>query len=724
MSSVIDDLDLGKPRKTPHIQQSEASECGLACLAMVAGAHGYLTDLGSLRQQFSLSLKGATLKQLIDVAERIGFNARPLRGELDALAHLALPAILHWDLNHFVVLTKISGVGGRRRYHIHDPAGDFLALDRSQMSKHWTGVALELMKSESFQPKIEQRKLGITQLWSSMTGFWQTMRQILFLSIVIQAAALAAPFYLQISIDTAYPAFDTDLLLVLALGFGGLALINLITTWLRSLVLLNLNNALSYQIIVNLFRHLVRLPLPWFEKRHVGDIISRFGSTQPITQLLSNGMITSLIDGIMAFITLGLMYIYSPILASIALVSLLLYLLLRLAFFQALRFRNVSTITTAAAEQSVFIESMRGIAAVKAFGQEGNRQRLWQKKKADAINASVRLGRLSVGFDAMAQFIIAVERVIFIYLAVSYALNGTFSIGMIFAFQAYKQQFLDAGVRLIGQAINFKILQLHLTRIADIALSRQEDTGKEQMMETPDLGEPFELKNVGFSYGVGEPEVLAGLNLRIEPGEMIALIGPSGGGKTTLMKLMMGLFDPTYGQVLIGGRALSTFSKQAYRRRIGSIAQGDSLYAGSIAENIAFFDPEIDMEQVVKVAKLAHIDDDINAMPLRYDTLVGDMGSVLSGGQKQRVLLARALYPDPEILFMDEGTANLDQQSEDLVLSTLASLSITRIVIAHRPRAIHSANRAIVIAGGRANELAKQMPVQSIDDVLNAGRSV
>jgi ATP-binding cassette, subfamily B, bacterial CvaB/MchF/RaxB len=700
-------LELRGRRKTPYIEQSEASECALACLAMVASYHGYETDLIALRQRYGMSLKGATLKQVMQVAENIGFNTRPLRGEIDDLPHLSLPAILHWNLNHFVVLTKISGGLRGTKYHIHDPARGIIAITREEISRHFTGVALDLLKSETFKPKMEQRKLRIGQLWSSMSGFWQTIRQVILLSLVMQMVVLATPFFLQLSVDTVFPTFDYDLLLILALGFGGLAVINFLASWLRSLVLVTLSNSLSYQVIVNLFRHLVRLPLDYFEKRHVGDIISRFGSTQPISQLLSQGMIAGMIDGIMAVLTLALMFVYSGILAGVAVTALIIYILIRVAFLQSMKLSNLNVITAMAKENTSFIETIRGIAAVKAFGQEGNRQRIWQKTKADAINANIKLGRLTTAFDEIGKLVIAIETVVFVYLAIKLALDAKLSIGMIFAYQAYKQQFLGASVRLVEQALNFNLIQVHLTRIADIALSKKEGDGKQLQTMPIRFEQGLELRNVYFRYGVGEPEVLRGVNLKINQGEKIALIGPSGGGKTTLMKLMMGLFEPSYGSIFIGDTALSSIDRSQYRSQIGSVAQDDVLYAGSLADNIAFFDPELDMEKVEHVAKLACIHDDIKKMPLGYDTLVGDMGSVLSGGQKQRVLIARALYVEPQILFIDEGTAHLDQEIEDVLLKGLASLKITMITIAHRSRAIESADRSVTVAYGTVETVNK-----------------
>lgn len=705
MNSPLDLVEFSGRQKTPYIPQGEASECALACLAMVAGFHGYKTDLIALRQRYGMSLKGADLKQVMQVAEDIGFNARPLRGEIEDMPHLSMPAILHWDLNHFVVLTAITGGVLGKRYHIIDPAGGALVLREDDVSRKWTGVALDLLRSENFKPRTERKQLNITQLWSKMNGFWGTIRQIVLLSLVMQLVVLAAPFFLQISIDTVFPAFDGDLLLMLALGFGGLVIVNLLASWLRALILVSLSNSLSYQVIVNLFRHLVRLPLNYFEKRHVGDIISRFGSTQPISELISQGMIAAFIDGLMAILTLALMFVYSPLLGGVACAALVLYVGLRIAFLQSIKLRNLDVITTMAKENSNFIESVRGISAIKAFGQEGNRQRLWQKSKADAVNAQVKLGRLQAAFDALGQFVIGGERVLFVYIAIGLAFDSILTVGMIFAFQAYKQQFLDAGMRLTEQAINYQIVKVHLTRIADIALSPLEEGADEKSNEEPDFTKPLILDRIFYRYGSNEPMVLRGVSLTIEPGEFIAITGPSGGGKTTLMKIIMGLFEPAQGAVRLGERPISSYRKVKYRRAIGSVAQGDMLYAGSLAENIAFFDPEIDMERVHEVARMAQINVEIEAMPMGYETLVGDMGSVLSGGQLQRVLLARALYPNPEVLILDEGTANLDAENEGKILDTLQGLEITRIAVAHRPATLEAAGRTVVVDAGQFRNL-------------------
>jgi ATP-binding cassette subfamily B protein RaxB len=694
-------------RHTPVVRQSEAGECALACLAMVAGYHGYRTDLSALRQKFQLSLKGATLKQMIYIAEQLGLSGRPVRSELDQLDQLELPAILHWNMDHFVVLTRISGQHGGRRYHLHDPAAGAIVLAEKAFSRSFTGVALELTRTPGFKPRVEKTKFGIFSLWTSMRGFWSTLSSIVLLALVMQAVMLASPFYLQISIDTILPSADGHLLFILAFGFAGLALIGFVASWLRSLVIATLNSLLSYQIVVNLFRHLSQLPLTWFERRHVGDIVSRFGSTRPISQLLSQGMVAAFVDGAMAILTLLLMFIYSAQLSFLALAALAVYAVIRVSFTELLRVKNFDAITTAARENSAFIETVRGMAAIKAFGEETGRQRVWQQTKADAVNAEIKLARFSAGFDAGSQFVVAIERIIFVYLAIQLALKAELSVGMLFAFQAYKQHFLDASMRLVDQVMNIRVIQVHLGRISDIATSPREEADTVAPLHMTDETASIRLKEVHFRYGVGEPEILKNVNFEVKPGECIAIVGPSGGGKTTLVKIMMGLMPPTFGRVFAASQQLGQHSVGGYRRQIASVAQDDTLFAGSLADNIAFFDPDFEIERVQDAARQACIHDEIEAFPLKYHTLVGDMGSTLSGGQRQRVLLARALYKQPSILFLDEGTAHLDPHVEAAVSKSIADLRITRVIIAHRTQAIQAADRCFFVANGAVSEVPK-----------------
>jgi ATP-binding cassette, subfamily B, bacterial CvaB/MchF/RaxB len=673
------------------VRQSEAAECGLACLAMVASFHGHRVDLNTLRRRYPVSLNGVTLRSLIQVALHLNLVSRPLRFELGHLRQLRLPAILHWDMSHFVVLKSVT----RKGITIHDPASGAKSLTVAEASKHMTGVALELSPAEGFVRRDERARLPFSVFWSQLSGSGHALLQIFVLSVVLQILVLAAPFYMQITIDEVIARGDVDLLMVLALGFGLLMLVRVAACAIRSLVLLIVQNVLHFQLGARLFRHLIRLPASFFEKRHIGDILSRFTSLQPIRNLLAEGMVAAVIDGIMALLTLAMIFVYSPTLAFIVIGALLLYALVRLALYRVLWLRTEATIQATAQENSNFIESVRAIQSLKLFNRESEREGQWLNRYAEVVNANVRLGRAKIAFSTINDLVFGLETIVTIYLAAKLVLANQLTIGMIFAFMAYRQHFIDKSVALVEKALEFRILGLHLERLSDIALTPCERGHDQPLSYTRPILGRIELRNVFFRYAEPEPFVLEEINLTIEPGEFITIMGPSGGGKTTLVKVMLGLLEPTGGEVLVDGVPLSAVGARAFREQVAAVMQDDQLLSGSIADNICFFDPEYSQEKLLQCARLAGIHDEIMAMPMTYNSLVGDMGSSLSAGQKQRVLLARALYREPRILFLDEGTAHLDVDNERLINESLRQLRMTRISVAHRPDMASGADRIV-----------------------------
>jgi ATP-binding cassette subfamily B protein RaxB len=715
--SVLDELNILHRRRLPAILAAEAAECGLACVAMIARFHGHNVDLNGLRQRFSLSLAGATLRSVMSIADQLGFATRALRVELSAIRKVHLPAIVHWDLNHFVVLKSI----GRNNITIHDPAFGVKVLSEAEFSKHFTGVVLELAPSEHFQPLTARVPMKLTMLWSRLTGSWPALTQVILLSLALQIATFIAPFQMQLVVDEAIAQSDRSLLTVIAVGFGALVVIQSLIEALRGWALRVFGHLLSFQLTGNLVRHVLRLPSDYFEKRHVGDIMSRLGAVKPIQDAITQGLVSSVIDGFMALVAGVILFFYSPLLALIVIFALVLNLGLSLTLFPMQRRKMEEEILAEAKEQSHLMESVRAATTIKLMGREAERESSWRNLHADSTNASIAVGRLQISQNLFQSIVTGLQNVIVIYVAAGLILNAQgFSVGMLFSFLSFRQTFTDRTVALINQVIQFRFLRLHLDRLADIVTTEAEGTGEAPAMLLNVEGR-IRFKDVSFRYGATDPLVLEDVSFEIEPGDYVAFTGPSGGGKTTLMKLLLGLNRPTDGQIELDGHRSNPDLFRAWRNSVGVVAQDDRLLAGSIADNIACFDPDLDMERVQAAAMAAQVHEDIGRMPMQYLSLVGDMGSTLSGGQRQRVLLARALYRQPKVLILDEGTANLDEHNETLIADLIKDMPITRIVVAHRPALIQRAHKVYIVGGRRVLDLEE---VRRLQEAASAAEGV
>lgn len=695
-------LKFSGAKRLPVILQTEAAECGLASIAMVAAYHGYKTDLTALRQTHEISLKGASLEELMQIADKLKLSTRALRLDMEHLPKLKTPCILHWDMNHFVVLKKVN----KNSVEVHDPGLGYRKYTKEEFSKHFTGVALELSPTEEFKSTDTRVNLKLSDFWSKVTGLKSTLGKVFLLSLLLQAFAIASPYYMQLVVDEVILSFDQNLLAILAVGFGLLMLIEMMTGAVRSVLLLHFGNLMSIQLGANLFHHLLRLPLQYFEKRHIGDVVSRFGSLQQVKDLLTKGVIEALIDGVMAITTLIMIFLYSPKLSFVVLAAIAVYAVIRIAMYRPLRVMSEEVIVNQAKEQSNFMETVRGIQTIKLFGREVQRQSVWHNKYADSLNAGIRVGHLNIGYEAINKVIFGLENVLVVYFAAMLVMDGDLTVGMLFAFIAYKRQFVEKMASLIEKIIEFKMLSLHFDRLADISLTDKEGNMQGEINSKAISG-AIELQGVTYRYNSKEAPVFKELDLKIKAGESVAIVGPSGCGKTTLAKIMLGLFEAETGKVQVDGVDIRQIGLSKYRSQIAAVMQDDQLLSGSIADNISFFDPELDMLKVEWAAQIAAIDKDIMSMTMGYNTLVGDMGAALSGGQIQRLLLARALYRKPKILFMDEATSNLDTKLESSVNDAVKNLDITRIIIAHRPETIASADRVIELRYGKVIEVEK-----------------
>lgn len=695
--SFLKNLPFWPRRHLPLVLQTEAAECGLACLSMICSYWGHTTDIASMRRRFSISLKGVTLKSLTVMATGMGLATRPLKLGMEHLPELALPCILHWNMNHFVVLKAVS----RTHAVIHDPAVGERKLSMADFSRHFTGIALELTPRAEFTKADEIRQVPFFSLMGRVVGLKRGLGQILMLGLALQVCALIAPFYMQWVVDEALLSADHDLITVLGIGFLLLVLLQASISGVRAWITASISTQLNFQWLDNTFSHLMKLPLAYFEKRHVGDIVSRFGSVQTIQRSMTTQFVDGVIDGMLVLTTLFMMLLYSAKLAAIACLTAALYVLLRWAIFQSLRDASAEQIIHASKQATHLMESVRGIQSIRLFGRSEVRRAAWLNTLADQFNADLRIAKLSVSYQTINFFLFNAERVIVIWLAALSALEGKFSVGMLFAFAAYKDQFSQRIANLVDKIFEFRMLRLHGDRVADIILAETESYQDVAEVDSKQISPCIEFCNVSFRYSDSEPLVLDNLCLTISVGECIAITGPSGCGKTTLMKLMLGLLEPTAGTILVGGIKLSSLGLVNFREMLGTVMQDDSLFAGSIQDNIAFFDPSPDNNRVKHSAQLAAVHSEIMTMPMAYHTLVGDIGSGLSGGQKQRILLARALYKNPGILVLDEATSHLDVWNERAVNKAIKQLSLTRIIVAHRPETIEMADRKVVLQHGK-----------------------
>lgn len=699
--SIIDHLAFGSQSRLPVLLQTEATECGLACVAMVAGFYGYRTDVASLRRRFPVSLHGARLSQLIHMANSLKLATRPVKLAIEDLPQLRKPCILHWNFNHFVVLKSVSG----REVLIHDPAMGERRLSLAEVGECFTGVALEMWPAPGFEPEKHVVSIRLSQLMGQVYGLKRSMVQILLLALTLEVFALASPLFMQWVLDNVIPAQDLDLLTLLALGFGLLMLMQQSVSTLRSWIILYMGTTLNVQWRANVFSHLIHLPVDYFAKRHLGDIVSRFGAIDHIQQTLTTTFLEAILDGLMTILVVFMMFLYAPDLAWISIAAMVLYGLMRWAWYRPLRLATEETIIHAAKQSSHFLETIRGARAIKLFGRQDERQASWLALMVDQVNANLRTEKMSIWYRLINGLLFGVENIVIILLGARMVIDGNFTVGVLIAFISYKSMFGGRVGGLIDKYFELRMLRIQSERLSDIVLTPQEELHQATAFDPDQTIMPsIEVKNLRFRYSEQEPWVLDGVSLSIPAGQSIAIVGPSGCGKSTLINILLGILHPTEGEISVGGVPLAALGLEHLRQMVGTVMQDDVLFAGSLADNISFFDPRTDQARIEQCAKLAAIYDDILRMPMRFNTLVGDMGTVLSGGQKQRVLLARALYKQPSILFLDEATSHLDVEREHQVNAAINQLNITRIIVAHRPETIATAERVVVLGAGKIQQ--------------------
>lgn len=676
----------------PLILQDERADCGHACIAMISHFWGHRLDLFDLRSMSASSNRGITLLEINKLLENLGFMTRALRVPLEELSLIKCPAILHWDMNHFVVLKKVK----KNHVIIHDPAMGVRRCSLAEVSQSFTGIVLEIEKSNDFKEIRANHKLTIFDLIKTMNGIQRYVVLLILLSLSIEILSLMNPLFLQYVTDDVIGLSEKSNLYIIAMGFIILTMIHAFIDYIRGNMVIYLTNNLTEQFSSNVVKHILKLPLVFFEKRHKGDVQSKFQSIDEIQKKMSTDFINTVLDGFMILINVAVMLVYSGFLTILVIFVLFIGLAIRYTSYHFLRKQTESSIYQHAKASSVFLETLHGIIPIKSFLKEGIRFNCWRNEYIQSLNADIKIARVNVIYHLIEQVMSHMEHILVVCVGATLVLANRFSVGMLIAFLSYRLLFIAKASSFMQHMFDYKLISIQLGRLGDI-LFQQPEVISQGSGRLDRVQGALTLKNISFKYHEHDKEVLHHINLSIKAGEKVAIIGPSGCGKSTLLKVMMGLLESTEGDIFLDDISIKDFGLKNYRELTAAVMQEDSLLSGSILDNIAFFDENIDVEHVYHSAKLACIHDTICQLPMAYETLIGDMGSNLSGGQKQRILLARALYKKPKLLFLDEATSHLDVENERNINLALKSLNMTQIIIAHRQETIQMADRVILL---------------------------
>jgi ATP-binding cassette subfamily B protein RaxB len=693
--------------------QSETAECGLTCLAMVAGYHGMNVSVSELRARSPVSLKGLSMRGLSKIASQIGMNARVVRCEIDDLRIVSRPALLHWDLQHLVVLKRATA----DKFVIHDPSRGIRVLRRGELSNHFTGILIELNPGSDFKKAAKKKRLNILDLIGPLKRIRSTLLQVLYLSVLLEMLVLIQPLFIRNVVDVAIANKDLSLTYAVAGLLALAAVLHGFANFSRDYAVLRAGTTLNFQMTQRIFGHALKLPLSFFERRPIGHLIERYRATDYVEDFVISSLPLALIDGLVTALSLSAVFFFSVPLGLLSVATLVAYLAIRASRYQATRTREQDLVWSKGEENGYLIETLKSIFTAKVNALEETRFNTWSNYYAALIQAQRRFGTLNITQRSAKIALIGLNLAFFILLAANAVSYNAMTIGTLFAILFYNSHFILRSMTLVERLFEFRLLGVRLERLEDIVFT---ETEMGQPHQLPDVAEPLPesgpkvlvearvaeerkvvlggeitIENLSFRYSPVDDLVLKDLSCHFERGEFVALVGENGAGKTTLMKLLLGLYWPTVGTILFDGTDIRLMELPILRSQIGVVTQSDQLLTGTVAENIALFDPEIDMEHVAECAELACIRRDIEKMPMGYSTRVGNLGSPFSQGQTQKIFLARALYRRPRILMMDEGTANLDTASEDSVLTSLEKLPLTKLMIAHRAATIRRATRVL-----------------------------
>ncbi|PRQ04234.1 Lactococcin-G-processing and transport ATP-binding protein LagD [Enhygromyxa salina] len=684
-----------RTRRVPVILQHEWAECGAASLAMAMSYHGREIALDEVRRELGVGRDGLDAASIVTGAERFGMRARGIRVELEDLPCLPRGAILHWEFNHFVVFERVT------RTHVEyvDPASGRQRVTLDRFSRSFTGVAVCVEPGADFEPtKLREKRYAL--YLQHLYGQRQLISRVVVSSVMLRLLALSLPILTALLVDHVVPRSDHHLLAVIAVGLGGAVVFHVLSNLTRAHLLLQLRTNLDVRLTLGFLEHLVDLPYAFFQRRSAGDLMMRVSSNTNIRETLTNNTLSALLDGSLVIIYLALIFWLSPTLGALTLVlgiaQVIVFMLSRRRVLDLMR----ENLEAQAQAQNYLVQILGGIETLKLAGAEGRAVERWSNRFVDQLNVSLDTGRLQASIDAAMAALSVTSPFLILCVGAHFVMQGELSLGQMLALNALAAGFLTPLASLVSSALQLQRLGGYIERLHDV-LSTEPEQDRSTVEPAPRLSGQVSLREVSFRYDPKSPFVVREVNLDIEPGECVAIVGRSGSGKSTLAGLLLGLHTPTEGGVYYDGRKLDELELRSVRRQLGFVPQHPYVFAQSLRENIAMSHPDASIEAVTRAGKRAAIHDDIMAMTMGYDTFVSEGGGSLSGGQRQRIALARALVAEPPLLLLDEATSALDNRTEREVMRALEQMSCARVIIAHRLSTITFADRIVVMDAGR-----------------------
>lgn len=685
MGSILD-FRLFK-EKTPVVLQGEDAECGLVCVAMILRHFEKDVRLKTLRKTIGTH-SGMTFEDIRELAEKHGMSGEVLRLELNQLKRCTMPMILHWNMNHFVVLTGTKG----NKFLFNDPAVGRRELDQEEFSKYFTGWCMNLKPNSNFKKENLKLNMKIGDILNIAKGYFPSVKANFWLAILSQLFVLAFPLSYKIIVDSVVVDGHEDLLIIFTSFFFALAVFHCLVSLHRSREEIYLGTNLILQTTSNVNNHLFSLPIAYFESRKPSTIVSRITSTRSLERVLSSRFISTITDALLSILILICLYIYSATLANVIIISVAIYAILACFHCKQISQLEREGVVTASDETTNLTETVQSVQTIKLYNLEQQQIDSWKERYTSSLNSNIDINTSKVLFKHVGDLVTNSSRLMLIYFAVSLMLDGLLSMGQFFAVFMYGGLLTARARELVNTVVEYQMLFIRLERLNDILEEDSEYKNSDKPVKK-ELEGKVTVSNVSFRHQENKSDLIKTFNFEVNPGEYIAIVGKSGAGKTTMLKLILGLYKPRSGKIFYDNLDINKFSLRDLRKQVGTVMQEDFIMSGSIAKNICLSKDEIDKGRMIWACNIAEIKNDIDALPMQYETFVKPVGGVLSAGQRQRILLARAIYRNPKILVIDEGASALDPETELKINRNLKSLKMTRISVAHRIESIRHADR-------------------------------